>query len=167
MKALVVDDHALVRDALARVLTGLVPDATVLEAGEPETAFQMIERTPDLELVLLDLSLPGMHGMTVLQSLRAKHPAIPVVVVSATPDRESVEEVLEAGAMGFIPKSSSNEVMKNALGLVLAGGVYVPPELIGRGSPALPIAPPRAGPHAVGHRPHRAPSPDSRPDDGG
>ena len=117
MKALVVDDHALVRDALARVLTGLVPDPTVLEAGEPETAFQTIERTPDLELVLLDLSLPGMHGMTVLRVF-AREASVDRRSSSSRrrSDRESVEEVLEAGAMGFIPKSSSNEVMKNALG---------------------------------------------------
>lgn len=139
MKVLIVDDHALIRDALARVLVSLVPDATVFEAGEPESAFQTIERESDLDLVLLDLSLPGMHGLTALRSLRANHPAIAVVVVSATADRENVRQVLDAGAMGFIPKSSSNEVMKNALRLVLAGSVYVPPELVGRGTAAKPI----------------------------
>jgi len=139
MKALIIDDHALIRDALARVLISLAPDATVFEAGEPESAFQTIERESDLDLVLLDLSLPGMHGLTALRSLRAKHPAIAVVVVSATADRESVKQVLDAGAMGFIPKSSSNEVMKNALRLVLAGSVYVPPELVGRGATAQPV----------------------------
>ena len=131
MKALIIDDHALIRDALGRVLISLVPDATVLEAGEPELAFQTIESHSDLDLILLDLSLPGMHGLTALRSLRARYPAIAVVVVSATADRESVKQALDSGAMGFIPKSSSNEVMKNALRLVLAGSVYVPPELAG------------------------------------
>lgn len=140
MKVLIIDDHALIRDALARVLVSLDPDVTVFEAGEPELAFQTIERESDLDLVLLDLSLPGMHGLTALKSLRAKHPAIAVVVVSATADRESVKQVLDAGAMGFIPKSSSNEVMKNALRLVLAGSVYVPPEMVGRGAATQPIA---------------------------
>jgi DNA-binding NarL/FixJ family response regulator len=139
MKILIVDDHALVRDALARVLVNLVPDATVFEAGEPQSAFQTLERESDLDLVLLDLSLPGMHGLTALRSLRANHPATAVVVVSATADRDSVKQVLDAGAMGFIPKSSSNEVMKNALRLVLAGSVYIPPELVGRGASAQPI----------------------------
>ena len=101
--------------------------------------FKQSERESDLELVLLDLSLPGMHGLTALKSLRANHPAIAVVVVSATADRDSVKQVLDAGAMGFIPKSSSNEVMKNALRLVLAGSVYIPPELVGRGTSAQPI----------------------------
>jgi DNA-binding NarL/FixJ family response regulator len=138
MKVLVVDDHALIRDALARVLASLVPDVIVLEAAEPQAAFETTEREPDLDLVLLDLALPGMDGITALQSLRAKHPAISVVVISATADRESVKRALDCGAMGFIPKSSSNEVLKNALRLVLAGGVYVPPEILGRGDVSLP-----------------------------
>src|SRR5687768_5139281 len=146
MKALIVDDHALVREALARVLTGLVPDATIFEAGEPASAFAMIAREPDLELVLLDLSLPGMHGLAALRTLRTNHPSVAVVVVSATSDRDSVEQVLDMGAMGFIPKSSSNEVIRTALRLVLAGSVYVPPELIGRGSAAQPVPAPAAQP---------------------
>lgn len=146
MKALIVDDHALIRDALARVLRTLAPDAVVLEAAEPRRAFETVEREPDLELVLLDLALPGMHGLTALRLLREKHPAVPVVVVSATADRESVTRVLESGAMGFIPKSSSNEVLTSALRLVLAGSVYVPPEVLGRGDAAQPTAaPPAAG----------------------
>ena len=148
MKALIVDDHALIRDALARVLKSLAPDAIVLEAGEPRFAFETIERESDLDLVLLDLALPGMHGMTALRLLRDRHPAVPVVVVSATADRESVTRALEYGAMGFIPKSSSNEVLTSALRLVLAGSVYVPPEIVGRGDGARPIE----APPAVGHR---------------
>jgi DNA-binding NarL/FixJ family response regulator len=92
----------------------------------------MIEREPDLDLVLLDLALPGIHGLSVLQSLRAKHPAISVVVISASSDRENVTRALDHGALGFIPKSSSNEVLASALKLVLAGGIYVPPEVLGR-----------------------------------
>lgn len=132
MKVLIVDDHALIRDALARVLTGLVPEAVVREAAEPHAAFEVIEREPDLDLVLLDLALPGMHGLTALQSLRSRHPSVSVVVVSATADRDTVQRAFDDGAMGFIPKSSSNDVLKNALALVLAGGIYLPPEILGR-----------------------------------
>lgn len=132
MKVLVVDDHALIRDALARVLTGLVPDVAVREAATPAAAFEVIDREPDLDLVLLDLALPGMHGLTALQTLRRRHPSVSVVVVSASAERDTVQRALDDGALGFIPKSSSNEVLKNALALVLAGGVYLPPELIGR-----------------------------------
>lgn len=146
MKVLIVDDHALIRDALARVLAGLTPDMTVLEATGPNAAFETIEREPDLDLVLLDLALPGMHGLSVLKSLREKHPAVAVVVISASSDRENVTRALDHGALGFIPKSSSNEVLASALRLVLAGGIYVPPEILGR-STAEPVAPPIAAGH--------------------
>ena len=145
MKVLIIDDHALIRDALARVLTGLAPDVIIAEAAEPRLAFETIEREPDLDLVLLDLALPGMHGLTALKALREKYPAISVVVVSATVDRESVKEALDFGAMGYIPKSSSNEVLKNALQLVLAGGIYIPPEILGRNETVGPVAGPAAG----------------------
>lgn len=144
MKVLIVDDHALIRGALARVLVGLAPDLTVLEATDPKAAFATIEREPDLDLVLLDLALPGMHGLSVLQSLREKHPAISVVVISASSDRDNVKRALDHGALGFIPKSSSNEVLASALRLVLAGGIYVPPEILGHSRSSEPLAPPLA-----------------------
>jgi DNA-binding NarL/FixJ family response regulator len=147
MKVLIVDDHALIRDALSRVLASLAPDMTVLEATDPKAAFETIEREPDLDLVLLDLALPGMHGLSVLQSLREKHPAISVVVISASADRENVKRALDHGALGFIPKSSSNDVLASALRLVLAGGIYVPPEILGRSAAAEPVAPPIAAGH--------------------
>src|SRR4030095_10776419 len=125
---------------------GLAPDMRVLEASDPKAAFEMIEREPDLDLVLLDLALPGIHGLSVLQSLRAKHPAISVVVISASSDRENVTRALDHGALGFIPKSSSNEVLASALKLVLAGGIYVPPEVLGRRGAEL-VSPPIAAGH--------------------
>ena len=145
MKVLIVDDHALIRDALARVLTSLAPDVIIAEAAEPRLAFETIEREPDLDLVLLDLALPGMHGLTALKALRERYPAISVVVVSASVDRESVKEALDFGAMGYIPKSASSEVLKNALQLVLAGGIYIPPEILGRNETVGPVAGPATG----------------------
>jgi DNA-binding NarL/FixJ family response regulator len=153
MKVLIVDDHALIRDALARVVAALAPDMVVLEATDPQAAFETIEREPDLDLVLLDLALPGMHGLSVLKSLREKHPAVAVVVISASSDRDNVTRALDHGALGFIPKSSSNEVLASALRLVLAGGIYVPPEILGRGPNEEPIAPPataRTSPADIG-----------------
>jgi DNA-binding NarL/FixJ family response regulator len=148
MKILIVDDHALIRDALARVLKILDPDLEVLEAADPMSAFAIIESAPNIDLILLDLALPGMHGMTALQWLRERHPATSVVVVSANAERDSVQRALDCGALGFIPKSSTSEVLKGALRLVLAGGIYVPPELIGRG----PAAVLESDPSAVGRR---------------
>jgi DNA-binding NarL/FixJ family response regulator len=151
MKFLVVDDHALVREALSRVLLSLVPGASVHEAADPTVAFNEIEREPDLDLVLLDLALPGMHGLNALKRLRSKHPSIAVVIVSASVDRDSVRQALEAGATGYIPKSSSNEVLKSALQLVLAGGIYIPPEFVGRGTePAAAPLTGRTSPADVG-----------------
>lgn len=147
MKILIVDDHALVRDALARVLFSLVPDADVRQSAEPASAFQILDGEPDIDLVLLDLALPGMHGMTALKWLRERHPAVSVVVVSASADQETVGRALARGAMGYIPKSSSNEILQHALALVLAGGVYIPPALLGRAGDA--IADPQPGTRAV------------------
>jgi DNA-binding NarL/FixJ family response regulator len=140
MKVLIVDDHALIRDALGRVLVGLVPGVVVLEAGDATLALATIEREADLDLVLLDLSLPGAHGLSLLPTLRTKHPATAVVIISANAEAVSVKRALDQGALGFIPKSSSNEVLKHALQLVLAGGVYIPPQVFG-GEPGASTAP--------------------------
>jgi DNA-binding NarL/FixJ family response regulator len=132
MKILVVDDHALIRTALRGVLGDLDRDVTVLEASDCRGAFDLIEAQPDLDLVLLDLSLPGIHGLAALEELRTRHPALPVVVLSSANDRASVTQALDQGAMGYIPKLSSNEVLISALRLVLSGGIYIPPEILAR-----------------------------------
>ena len=137
MKVLVVDDHALIRDALRRVLEQLEREVTVFEAGDCGQAFRVIEAQPDLDLVLLDLNLPGMHGLTALTELRTRYPAVSVVVVSAANDRVTVTQALDHGAMGYIPKSSSNEVLASALRLVVSGGIYIPPEILGRSEPKM------------------------------
>jgi DNA-binding NarL/FixJ family response regulator len=127
MKILVVDDHALIRTALRGVLGELDRDVTMLEAGDCRSAFDLIETHPDLDLVLLDLSLPGMHGLAALEELRTRHPALPVVVLSSANDRASVTQALDQGAMGYIPKLSTNEVLVSA------------PEILARWAP--PLAP--------------------------
>jgi DNA-binding NarL/FixJ family response regulator len=136
VKILVVDDHALIRSALRGVLAALGRDVAVFEAADPRGAFDLIEMQPDLDLVLLDLGLPGMHGLTALKELRARHPALPVVVLSSTNDRASVTAALDEGASGYIPKLSSNDVLLSALRLVLSGGIYIPPEILARWRPS-------------------------------
>lgn len=126
LKILVVDDHPLIREAVRNVLGRLGETIVVLEAAHCECALRLADEHPDLDLILLDLGLPGMGGMDALGILRERHPAVPVVVLSASDDRDTVVEALDRGAMGFILKSSSNEVMLNALRLVLSGGVYLP-----------------------------------------
>ncbi len=140
MKILVADDHPLIREAFRHLLGDLYPGLTVLEAGDCDGACGLIEQHPDLDLVLLDLRLPGAGGLATLEKLRNNHPALPVVVVSALEDPATVRGALARGAMGFIPKSSSNDVMMSALRLVLSGGRYLPPEILS-GDGATPVPP--------------------------
>ncbi len=140
MKVLVVDDHALIRDALRGVLAELRPGVSVLEAADCKQAITLVETHADLELIFLDLGLPDGDGFEVLESLRASNPAIGIVVLSATKDRDSVTRALRLGAVGFIPKSGTRPVMLGAIQLILAGGIYVPPEVLGPLESALPAA---------------------------
>jgi DNA-binding NarL/FixJ family response regulator len=130
MKILLLDDHVLIRDALRGVLRELAPDGTVLEAIDCRQAMRLIEANPDINLILLDLNLPDGDGFAVLADLRRQFATISVVVLSALHDRDSVLRALDSGALGFIPKSSSRDVMVNALRLVFSGGVYIPPEAL-------------------------------------
>ncbi|MGE0652533.1 MAG: response regulator transcription factor [Alphaproteobacteria bacterium] len=111
----------------------LKPDATVLEAPDAAQTMQVLADQPDVALILLDLSLPDRDGLALLAELRARHPGIPVVVLSGFPDRANVVQALDHGALGFIPKSAGREVMTSALNLVFSGGVYIPPEILGSG----------------------------------
>ena len=132
MKILVVDDHALIREALRGVLRELKGDATVFEASNCREAMQLIAEHSDLGLILLDLNLPDRDGFSVLTELREHYPAMSVVVLSGQQDRGSVVKALDLGALGFIPKSGQREVMLSALQLVFAGGIYIPPEILAR-----------------------------------
>jgi DNA-binding NarL/FixJ family response regulator/class 3 adenylate cyclase len=132
MKILLVDDHVLIRDALRGVLKELAGDATVLEAADCRQAMRLIEAHPDLHLILLDLNLPDRDGFEVLADLRKRYATISLVVLSALHDRQNVIKALDLGALGFIPKSAPRDVMVNALRLIFAGGMYIPPEALGR-----------------------------------
>ena len=136
MKVLVIDDHALVRDALRGVLKELRGEASVVEAPDWREATRQIEKTPDLDLVLLDLGLPDRDGFEILAELRERYPAISVVVLSGRNDRESVARALDLGALGFIPKSAQREVMLSAFNLIFSGGMYIPPEILAHQGPA-------------------------------
>jgi len=138
VKVLVVDDHALIREALRGVLSELKGDATVLEASSCNQAMQVIAAHPDMNLVLLDLNLPDRDGFSVLAELGERYPEISVVVLSAQQDRDSVVKALDLGALGFIPKSGQREVMVSALQLIFAGGIYIPPEILARDKPSSP-----------------------------
>ncbi len=142
MKVLVADDHALVRSGLRVQLVALDDDATVVEAADWPQAFEAA-RDPSLDLALIDLSMPGREGGQALGELLREHPALPVIVVSASESVDDMRRALTAGAMGFLSKRDPTAVLLAAIRLVLEGGVYVPPALAGlrdRGG-AGPVAP--------------------------
>jgi len=132
VKLLVCDDHALFREGLRHVLRTTDPVPEVLEATDAERAFSLVEEHPDLDLVLLDLGLPGLGGLEALRQLRAEHPEVPVAIVSASDQAAVVRRALEAGACGFIPKRSTSALLQSALHVIFAGGVYIPTELLSR-----------------------------------
>jgi DNA-binding NarL/FixJ family response regulator len=148
MKILLVDDHALIRDALRGVLSELKEQATVLEAANWRQATLQLEQHADIELVLLDLMLPDRDGFDALAELRENNPAISVIVLSGHQDRASVIKALDLGALGFIPKSAQREVMLSAFNLVFSGGIYIPPEILDRGGPQSTAGPMQAAPSA-------------------
>jgi DNA-binding NarL/FixJ family response regulator len=138
LKALIVDDHPLIQEAVTNVLQGLDPATQVAVAADCDSGLAQAATLPGLDLVVLDLNLPGLAGIPALKRWRSKWPAVPIVVLSALNDPATVLAAIQAGAAGYITKSSSNEVMRQALRLVLAGGKYLPPELLAQ--PGTPSA---------------------------
>lgn len=151
MKVLVVDDHPLILEALKQVLRDLDPAIEIIEARDGRQALDQAQLHPDLSLILLDLTLPYMHGFDLIGELRAASPELPVVVLSATEDRDTVLRAINDGAMGFIPKSSKTEVLIAALRLVFSGGVYLPPSVFT--SPAGGALSEPRQPHAAARTP--------------
>jgi DNA-binding NarL/FixJ family response regulator len=137
MKVLLVDDHPLILAALQAVIRGLGDDVTVVSAASAAQAREALAEAADFDLVLLDLQLGDADGFDVLVEMREKHPALPVVVVSASDRASDVIRSIDLGAMGFVPKRASNETLFDALRMVMSGGIYVPPITLG-GEPAPP-----------------------------
>jgi DNA-binding NarL/FixJ family response regulator len=139
MKILIVDDHHLIRDGMRPVLQQLAEPGGepvgLFEASSYETAIEYADQHPDLDLALLDLRLPDVTGFAALCDLQDRHPGLPIVVMSGEDDPQLMREALEHGALGFIPKSSTSQVILHALRLVLSGGTYAPREIMW-GAPA-------------------------------
>ncbi|MER9891299.1 response regulator transcription factor [Mesorhizobium sp. M0119] len=121
----IADDHPLFRGALREALAG-IGDAAIHEAGDFESAKALVLANEDVDLVLLDLSMPGASGLSGLISLRGIHPAVPMMVVSAHDDPVTIRRALDLGASGFISKSASMEEIRNAVQSVLAGDIAAP-----------------------------------------
>jgi len=131
MKALIADDHALLRVGLTSALAQLGDGPPVcLEAEDASQVMETLSVHPDLDLVLLDLFMPGANGFELLSNVCNTAADAPVVVLSASEDTAHMRKALDCGASGFISKSAPRDVMISALRLVLAGGIYVPPDLV-------------------------------------
>ena len=127
-RILIAYDHPMVRDALRSAVLYSCQATDVMEADRLDSVMQALEERGDLDLVLLDVNMPGMNGLGGLRTLRQRFPATPVVVVSAHEERRWVREAIESGAAGFIPKSTPRDAIAAALRQVLNGELYIPPQ---------------------------------------
>ena len=128
-RLVIADDHPLFRGALREAVTGLIAHAEIAEAGSFEEVPKLLDKGGEVDLVLLDLSMPGVRGFSGLMYLRAQYPSVPVVVVSANDDPAVIRRCMEFGASGFIPKTLGVDEMRTAIARVLGGGVWTPPDV--------------------------------------
>jgi DNA-binding NarL/FixJ family response regulator len=126
---IIVDDHPLFRGALSQALSASFAAAEVLEAGSLDELTDTLAEAGDIDLILLDLAMPGVHGVSGLLYLRAQHPEVPVVIVSASDDAATIRQCLDCGASGFIPKSQPVDRIREAIRRIIDGEVWLPPDV--------------------------------------
>jgi DNA-binding NarL/FixJ family response regulator len=134
-RVLIADDHPLFRGALREAVNGLFESIKVAEAGTFEQVVERLESGGEIDLILLDLQMPGARGFSGLLYLRAQYPSLPVAIVSANDDPVVIRHCIEFGAAGFLPKTLGVEALRDAIARVLAGEMWTPPdvELAGAG----------------------------------
>jgi len=128
-RLVIADDHPLFRGALRGAVTNVVASASIDEAGSFEELTALLERDSDIDLILLDLTMPGISGFSGLIYLRAQYPGVPVVIVSASDDAETIRRSLDFGASGFIPKRFGADTLREAFAKILAGDVWIPSDV--------------------------------------
>jgi DNA-binding NarL/FixJ family response regulator len=126
---LIADDHPLFRGALREAVSGLFQHVEIGEAGSFEDVAKLLEGGGEVDLILLDLNMPGVRGFSGLIYLRAQYPSVPIVVVSANDDPTVIRRCMDLGTSGFIPKTLGIEEMRAAIKRVLEGGVWTPPDV--------------------------------------
>ncbi len=129
-KILIADDHPLFREAIHNVISDGFHGSEVMETADLDSALALTQAHDDLDLILLDLNMPGMHGLNGLITLRNEAPTTPVVIVSAEQEKQVVLQAITYGAVGFITKSSPRSQMIEAIEQILNGNVYLPPDII-------------------------------------
>ena len=132
-KILIADDHPLFREAISSVIASGFEGSEILETDDLDSALIIAKENDDLDLILLDLNMPGMHGLNGLITLRNEAPTIPVVIVSAEEEKQVVLQAITYGAVGFITKSSPRIKMTEAIQQILNGNVYLPSDIIRTG----------------------------------
>jgi DNA-binding NarL/FixJ family response regulator len=128
-RLVIADDHPLFRGALREAVSGLLEAVDIAEAGTFDDVVALLDRSGDVDLVLLDLAMPGVRGFSGLMYIRAQYPSVPVIVVSANDDPAAIRRCMEFGASGFIPKTLSVEAMRAAISRILSGGVWTPSDV--------------------------------------
>jgi DNA-binding NarL/FixJ family response regulator len=126
LRIVIADDHPLFRDALRLTIAGSYPDAEIAEAQSFDTLRDRLDAAPDTDLVLLDLKMPGMQGLSGLLFMRAAFAAVPVAIISAEEQQSIVRRALELGAVGYIAKSTGADGIRAALKVLLSGGMWAP-----------------------------------------
>jgi DNA-binding NarL/FixJ family response regulator len=130
LKILVIDDHRMFCEGLGLILAQMdAGQPEVLEADSCEAAFALADTQPDLDLVILDINMPDMDGYDALRIFSERYPSLPVVMLTASESLRDMRRCFDAGASGYIPKSSSADIMLGAIRLVMAGSLYVPPSM--------------------------------------
>lgn len=140
LRVVIADDHALIRELLERQLVELFDDVRVLHAASLQQVLDLARAPDPVDLVLLDLRMPGMNGFAGLQAVRKALPAVPVAILSGQVDPQTIREALQAGAAGYLPKTMRAAAMLTALRLILAGERYIPDTALGGDAPAAPGA---------------------------
>ena len=138
MRLLVADDHDLIRDMFVELVKELAGDLQIYHAGTLPQALELARATDELNLILLDLRMPGMNGLAGLKVMREARPEVPIMLMSGDADPETMRDALQAGAAGFIPKTMRAAPMLCALRLVLSGGRYIPEQVIQETGQSLP-----------------------------
>ena len=128
-RLVIADDHPLFRGAMREAVSGLLERVDIAEAGTFDEVVELIERGSEVDLILLDLAMPGVRGFSGLMYMRAQYPGVPVIVVSANDDPAAIRRCMEFGASGFIPKTLGVDAMRTAISRILGGGVWTPPDV--------------------------------------
>ncbi|OJY42324.1 MAG: DNA-binding response regulator [Rhizobiales bacterium 64-17] len=128
-RLVIADDHPLFRGALREAVNGLFEKVDITEAGTFDDVSALLDQRGDIDLVLLDLTMPGARGFSGLMYLRAQYPGVPVIVVSANDDPVAIRRCMDFGASGFIPKTLGVDEMRDVIARILKGGVWTPPDV--------------------------------------